>query len=696
MKKLRPYQVDHVARLCSELSNKNKAASVCCVGGGKTTVARIVLNELKKSGITGVKKAIVATPFIAIGQGFISSADDNGNPMDEMWHLDGDEANHTPYFIPGNKYNQSNTKNSKVLLSYLKDLRAHDIKVVTHQLMASASIRTYFDEIDTCEGIVLCVDEAHRCYASENEDLDKYGTLLGEVAKIISNKGGKVLYLTATPYRETAKGIIPIFDPYDVYTVVRTIGEQMRDNLAPSLNVEYKHVTKMQFSDFFGDKMTSRISSKDLQYVLPDILQQWIDDGCPKAILTIPAGNSKKMAKEVQAYFESHELPKEIAAIRGRTHPTILNAVGCTKIDKDRSLDGIRDDKEANGKAFDLCIGCRKFDEGTDIPSASHIYMIGLPSSVRLFHQRIGRVLRNKEDVNGYREWFGERWTHESKVVFFAPCEKTIDDISNQVARQLLHCILAGESYESYCDKVQSTCQIRTAVKDKRKKITCEDRKIILDKVESIMNAVETNNAMNFTTEKTKLLNTLCLNGNIRMVDRVTSILASDSSDTEKIEQFFHMADALDSELPPEILEALTTDLIEDDEILDEVKKKKKIELAPFAKKMVDRLVECIDCFEDLEIETNIADGVSHVMAKITGENLNHWTEICKIGLTDEAYKEYIIEKYREWKATQTNDDTIPSPSSSIPIERELAKVRKLAQDQYQMERKKKLKKTTV
>ena len=686
VRQLREYQTEHVSRLCSELiNNNNKAANVCCVGGGKTTVARIVLNELRNVGISDVTKVIVATPFIAIGQGFVSA-------NDESWNVKSDNATHSPYLIGSNAFSQLTHKNSQTLLRYLNGHRTSDIKVVTHQLMASRAIKEYFEEIETCVGILLCVDEAHRCYATEGEDNDKHGTILGEVASIIHAKGGRILYQTATPYRETTKGIIPIFNPYDVFTVVRTIGEQMRDNLAPALNVEYKHVTKMKFADYFGDKVSSRISSKDLQYALPDILNQWISDGCPKAILTIPAGNSKKIAKEVEAFFKSHELPEKIAAIRGRKYPTILNAVGCTKIDKDRSLDGIREDKEANGRLFDLCIGCRKFDEGTDVPSASHIYMIGLPSSVRLFHQRTGRVLRHKSDVKGYAEWFGTEWVTHSKVVFFAPCEKTIKDISNQVARQLLHCILAGESYEAYYDKVQSTCQIRTVIKNKRKTVTDEARLLILDKIEDIMNAVEINNAMNFTNRETQLLNTLCLNGNINMIEGISNIIESDESDTTKLEKCLHLIDKTKGGLPSEAEESLVTDIINDEDNIesanDAIKKNKTIELAPFTKKMVDKLHACVDCFEDIEITTESTDSVSKVMMTITGENLNHWTEICKIGLTDEAYKDYIIDKYTEWKLLQSSSDARPSPSSSNPIERELSRVRKLAESEYQTKRK--------
>lgn len=666
----RDYQSTHIKRIIHQLINRKCVVNTSCTASGKTAVSKIVISSILKNKNSGITKVIVLTPLEIIAMQYMLSED-------ELWEHSNPNASHSASLIPSNLFSVPVKQNTKTLIRYLKNIHANDVKVVTHSLMVAKEIKEYIANQKDLSHLLIVIDETHRCYVSDDEE-NKLGTQLGEVVNTIIEKGGLSYRMSATPWRENGGSITPVFKPYDVYNIGRTLGEQMRDGLAPNLKIEYKQLNnlKLNSDNIFSDKSTSKITSKNLTKIIPDLIKQWCDDGYPKGGIIIPAGMSDKNAKLLKEHLEKVKFPENIAKIRGRKSPSILNAVGTKSSDATNIINEIQNDTNNHGQIFDICIACRRFDEGSDLPSISNLYIIGLPSIIRLILQRLGRALRNKLDIKGYKEWFGEKFIDTSKITFLIPSNITVDDIGNQAARQLLHCILASEAYELYDDKISSSTILKSLIQSRIDNSSSDVNNDTLNKLEHLFSAVELNGTMNYSSTQNELLSALNLKGNINLVKRINDVMANDLTDEKKLETIIHLIDMSEVSISQSDYINLLDNIITDSDNNSKLTPKK------LAGKVVDNLLHFIKEFEDAEIKVEISDNVSRVMSNITGKDLYHWTNICKIGLSDDDWKEASIEKYKEWKSIH-GEYSYPSISSDNPEEVELARFLAIARREY-------------
>jgi superfamily II DNA or RNA helicase len=626
--KLRDYQLPQVTKLIRQLTNHNEAALVSAVGTGKTLVTSIVGNELRKLGI--VSKVIVAAPFNTIVKEF---------PVYSGETILSGDKNNNQYMITD--INQASTIKS---ISTLISGESSQFLSTSHAAMANARIKTAVNKADDLSGLLLIIDEAHHCFASDDEDTEetKDSTLLGEVANKIKAKGGKVLYVTATPYRTYNGKTSLIFDPELCRPVIRTIGEQMRDDYAPSMETEYIHVKNMKLNNagdagIFGDKINTSINDPQLKSALPRVIKQWRSEKYPKTILLIPAGNSEHTAEVVKEYVESIKFPSNVAKTRGRKHPKVLIAVGqgedkfdVTYTDNNGKIcndliNAIEYDKLKNGTVYDMVIGCRKFDEGTDVSSASHIYMIGLPSSVRLFHQRTGRVLRSKKVIEGYSEWFGDQWMDKAKVVFFAPAGRKTKDFDYKVGRQLLHCIFAAESYQEYCESINASQSVRIAFQKKGDNARCAETKETIDDIMNVLSGIELTEHKDYASNEFNELVSQGLNPDTTFGERIDMINASDMNATERSIAIT----SLMNHLPNDVKDSLDFD----DMVARVIKACKPKKAATFnvlpTEALTDVFEEVLNEFCDVKVFSTTENAVQKVFSKLSGNSFKHWAEKC-------------------------------------------------------------------
>jgi superfamily II DNA or RNA helicase len=615
--KLREYQSPQVNKLIRQLQNANEGALISAVGTGKTIVTAVVGDELIKRGI--VKKVIVSAPFNTIVKEF---------PELRGKKILSGTANNAQYLIG----NIEQSPNIKTLIDVITG-NSSEFVSTSHHAMANHRVRTAVNQSDDLSDLLLVIDEAHHCFTSDDEDEDKDGTLLGEIAEKIKQKGGKILYVTATPYRTVGNQTNLIFDPLKCNPVIRTIGEQMRDGYAPSLNTEYIHVRDVKLinggiAGIFGDLLTTRISDPQLKTLLPRIVKQWKTEKYPKTILLVPAGNADHTAQEVKKYLEEITFPSDVAKIRGRKHPSVLISVGDSGqvIEVNgKEMSEIEYDKANGGHIYDIVIGCRKFDEGTDVSSASHIFMVGLPSSVRLFHQRTGRVLRDKKNIDGYAEWFATQWVNTSKVVFFAPIGKKTKEFDYKVGRQLLHCIFAAESYQEYCESLNASQNIRIAFEDKHKKAKTEATRAELEEVMALLGNIELNELKDYSSNEFNELVKESLNPDMTVGERIDMIKSSTMSDAERVIALNNIV----NHLPDDIKDKIDWDAIVNS-IVKSVKKKKVAGFdVPPTSAISDVFDDVLREFYSVKITTNTERAVQQVFSSLSGETFKEWAEKC-------------------------------------------------------------------
>jgi len=647
---LRLYQAEQIKRVIRELKERALALLASAVGSGKTTVSKIIINEVIKSEVLGIKKVIISSPFLTIAKDFESAEDD------EIWSAPSHpHYNASSYIIGGNSIKLIDDDSTREMKRVLK-ASSYDPRSFSHASLAR--IESMIDDpAVTFADTLLVIDEAHHCF-HDDEDDSVGGTILGKVVNRAVEKGAKVLYLTATPYRTEGRRTIPIVDTGVCNPIVRTIGEQIRDGFSPAIDVEYIHI-KGDY-DFLVNKYKHEPTIVDGPFVIFSkpkqgrvyaefVYDQWVKEGCPKGIIVLPQGESVKTAEMVKSYFIERGFP--VGINRGRNVPSILDAVGDKVSDRERIIKEIQDDKRLHGRKYDLVIGCRRFDEGTDVPSASHVYMIGVPGNVRIFHQRAGRILRDKKSVVGYSEWFGDAWLNKAKAVFFVPLFSKVDKLGSQVARQLLHCIFAGENFQAYCDFASTSIELKKALETH-----------LTDAVGKHVGEIE---------EALKAIDSFMMFEGINQSQRITDLTIAVKEFCEK---------ALEGVTDPVEKLAIQTAIVENLSCvsIEEVKKlaegviKKVVTASSKISKEdpgiilrpLDSVIQkemglafqlLISTFGRKKIAFKSEGYVDRVLVSLTGEDLSHWTKACEFLYDNEELSNKMCRKVCEWMKAHEN-----------------------------------------
>jgi hypothetical protein len=127
---LRLYQAEQIKRVIRELKERALALLASAVGSGKTTVSKIIINEVIKSEVLGIKKVIISSPFLTIAKDFESAEDD------EIWTAPSHpQYNASSYIIGGNSIKLIDDDSTREMKRVLK-ASSYDPRSFSHASLA--------------------------------------------------------------------------------------------------------------------------------------------------------------------------------------------------------------------------------------------------------------------------------------------------------------------------------------------------------------------------------------------------------------------------------------------------------------------------------------------------------------------------------------------------------------------------------
>ncbi|WP_339908977.1 DEAD/DEAH box helicase [Symmachiella dynata] len=376
---LRPYQRNVINEIC----NCDEHLLIQQpTGSGKTLILGAASVSMLDSSIT---HAIIACPQVQIERGFVGLAGrvDTGSGLVDF---SGDKICTLP-------------KRAKAgaVLSYINSNAPGYVIATTHQTLGSLSSGSLPDEL---HGKVLFVDEAH--HAAENV------TRLGDLVRAWHQRGGRVIYATATDFRtDSAPVTIP-----GMRTVRRSLAEHMQDPDGPYApeRIESEIVSvdladrKPTAKEVHGNEL---FDERHQRLLIEHMVHKWLADDKPKTIIKIPIINAGTRC-----------IVKGLVAAFQKAGARVQDATGTTSADQRRFHSFLEQQRE-EGKRFDdahdVVIGIQRVIEGTDWPWCSDVFVVGMPSSLQQIIQLLGRATRLKS--SSYPEAFRDR----ARIVFFVP-----------------------------------------------------------------------------------------------------------------------------------------------------------------------------------------------------------------------------------------------------------------------------------
>jgi superfamily II DNA or RNA helicase len=242
---------------------------------------------------------------------------------------------------------------------------------------------------------ILILDEAHHAPLAHRSR--EGWTAVARKRDLWQERGGTVLQASATPWHtESGHRIYDEAEPRSV----TSIGDLRRAKLAPS-SFEFHRIMLDIEAKTWKDMLLEGKPSAALVRAYGCIPEYWISQGRPVTVIRPP---DRSHVAHIQRAFKAAGLPPE----------RILDATG---EDFDgRKLARAREITSYAEREYDIIIACRRFDEGTDLPSVSNVYYIGAPSSVRLVVQLLGRTLRIKKLPD-----YPKQWKDKSAMTVFIP-----------------------------------------------------------------------------------------------------------------------------------------------------------------------------------------------------------------------------------------------------------------------------------
>lgn len=392
---LAPYQ----ARLLGRIRRCGDATIESPTGSGKTLLVRtlVALDLNQPNGFTHV---LVAAPQEQIEQGFLRDRDEVVAWPDGM-------AAQPTLTIPARLFRaarQDGCGTRASIRRYLASADRQGALACTHAALAQLAERDLPGDL---AGRLLVVDEAHHAPAEG----------LSRVARLWQGRGGRLLFLTATPYRADAE---PVVLPGMTH-LRRSLPEHMQEGFAP-------RAFESEIVNFMTEHQGPEAQPKGKRprgyaaSAAKAVLRKWEEDGRPKAIVRVPPGRGRLVRKVVAAL--------EKAGAR------VLDASGTERERKARFLEALATERSLTEResGIDVIVGVMRVLEGTDWPHCSCVYSVGIPRSIHTVVQLAGRALRKKPA--DYRADYRDR----ARLAFFVSCTEVeaLADLSQDHSRHAL------------------------------------------------------------------------------------------------------------------------------------------------------------------------------------------------------------------------------------------------------------------
>jgi hypothetical protein len=371
-------------------------------GSGKTLLVRtLVALDLGQPG--GFTHAVVSCPQEQIERGFLRDHDTS-----IAWPS-GPAAQPT-LIAPARLFRAARNDGCGTARSIRRYLAAPErayALACTHAALA----RLHEDDLPKdLKKMILIIDEAHHVPAAG----------LSRIARMWRERGGRLVFCSATPFRNDSK---PVVLPGMIH-LRRSLVEHMEEGWAPrTLSSEIvalgRSMQRVKPSQLTGDTAPPKAYTKPTAKAL---IKKWIEDGKPKTIVRVPPGRGA-LVRRVVAAFE-------------RAGARVLDATGVARDRKKRFLAALDAERMrgSQNSQVDVIVGILRILEGTDWPVCAAVYSIGIPRSVGVVVQLLGRALRKKDTAYpiAYRDL--------ARLVFFVPCSggRALSELSTDHSRHVL------------------------------------------------------------------------------------------------------------------------------------------------------------------------------------------------------------------------------------------------------------------
>lgn len=372
-------------------------------GSGKTLLVR-TLAALDLGRRSGFSHVLVAAPQEQIERGFVGGAD-----MTVRWPEA--TAAQPDVHVPAGLFRAARGDGCGTRVSIRRYLAAREGRrhalVCTHAALAKLEAGDLPDDLT---GYALIIDEAHHLPADG----------LSRVARLWSERGGRLILLTATPYR--ADGL-PVVLP-GMVVIRRSMAEHMEEGYAPRTLASEIVALGRPTQRVSPAQLTGEVAppASYTRITAAAVVQRWKEDGRPKTIVRVPPGRGR-LVKRLIASFQ-------------RVGARVLDATGVERRRKQRFLTALDAERArcVASSEINVIVGICRVLEGTDWPHCAAVYSIGTPRALQVVVQLAGRALRKKPAD------YPEQYRDLARLTFFVPCARgeAIAELSLEHSRHVL------------------------------------------------------------------------------------------------------------------------------------------------------------------------------------------------------------------------------------------------------------------
>lgn len=378
---LRPKQIEHVDHVISAILRGKDIAVIAPTGYGKSHVILAAVTQLLAVGY----KVTVAVPSINILSSIVDKANIYGSILYDQNSI---ALNHRiiDHVDPSR------------IREYLKKTASH-VEMYAPICTNAALIKLIDSLPDSLVGHILFVDEAQITKAKVTK----------RFIEAWRSRGGLLVYSTATPYRADSQQIIYP----DMEVSYLSLIEHMRSGDAPSRImseiVACYSTDELTAENFVGEN-PSKAQSRS---IAKNMAKKWKADGCPKFIIYYPSRSHSTSNEYLRI-----QIKKEFGKLGAKS---ILDVTGKNN-DYLQALKTERGLLHSESK-YDGVIGCGRVREGFDWFHSCATYCVGMPGSLPLIIQLLGRALRKKELLmdGKFNPYHPKERANVAEISFFIP-----------------------------------------------------------------------------------------------------------------------------------------------------------------------------------------------------------------------------------------------------------------------------------
>lgn len=230
-------------------------------------------------------------------------------------------------------------------------------------------------------GWIFVLDEGHH----GGED----GTVLYDLAEEWHRRGGIVWTVTATPFRSDRRPIAPT--DLGVRPFVVTYAELQSKGLLPRIRLRVIEIAS-------EGRPAGRLLDADVERIV-DLVAAEREGGVDRTtIVNVASGEATTLSRKFVAAFRNG----------GYAEEAVHDAVGESDKVRDATRSMLARERQiARSEGYGatgvrVVVSCKRFGEGADFPTCSHVVSVGISTSLVSVVQHLGRGARSKESIPGY------------------------------------------------------------------------------------------------------------------------------------------------------------------------------------------------------------------------------------------------------------------------------------------------------